>query len=311
MLRERASRPRQLAGEISGIIFKSKPTVYKKMQGNIALTMDELIAICSHYHLDLDPLLHQTPSFNSVLLDSGNEKCGPEEALFTEVNRWSVNPATRVIIDVSDLFTYAFLNPEIAALILFGERQRHDKSLKFSMFDAIYDPRMSSLASRISNAYRSVRRIEIWHETMFDNVLMLISQCLKHDSLARPTEALRLCDVVHKNLLQLHERYLSKLDRSTGHVQIRLTDDRSTSNYVCVRIGDNFALYQGLWYRNWTLTYSPLVAKPAFENLEKSVAKSAPGFTPKVDPDTFFGRLAEKIMQTRRNIERQLYSVAQ
>ena len=100
MLRERAARPHQLARELTGVIFKSRPTVYKKMQGNILLTMDELIAICSHYQIDLDPLLKEAPSFNSVLLDSGDNAQNPAERLLSHVQKWSASPDSTLLVDM-------------------------------------------------------------------------------------------------------------------------------------------------------------------------------------------------------------------
>ena len=307
-LRERARRPRQLASEISGIIYKSKPTVYKKMQGNIALTMDELIAICSHYHLDIDPLLQKTPSFNSLLLDSGNEQSRADEALLTQIHQWSMSADSHLIVDVRGLFAHAFLNPEVAAFIMFTEQQRLDSDLQFSLIKAKYDPGATSLAARISHAYRSVRREEFWYESMFDRILTQIIQTLLRDAYERPTDALRLCDVLHKNLLQLHERYLSRLDKKAQLVTIHLADEQITTNHICLRNGDAYALYQGFWYRNWTLTHSPLIAKPAFLQLEASLGAAR---ARTVNPDRFFTKVADKIKQTRRTIERQLYSVAQ
>ena len=115
LLRERAAHPRSLVTELSGVIYKSRPTIYKKMQGHIMLTVDELIAICSHYGIDVDPLLNEKPSFNSLVLDSGGHNRQPTRLLLRQLQKWASTPDTQVLIDQPGLFVHAFLKPEIAS----------------------------------------------------------------------------------------------------------------------------------------------------------------------------------------------------
>ena len=308
MLREKASRPRSFVGELSTVIYKSRPTIYKKMQGNIMLTVEELIAICMHYHIDVDPLLKGAPSFNAILLDDVDHGDGPDERLLNHIDKWVSEPGTKVLVDMTGMFTYAFLYPELAAFILFDQTVHVQPDCKFSFASARYDARLISVASRICTQYRKVDRCEIWRGTMLDHLLGRIVYHTRRLGFHDRRDPLRLLNVLQKSVAVLEERYDSRLDRNSGQ-HIYLSEFAPPSNRICTRNGKRFALYQGRWMKNWTLTYNDRLSAKSYSEMEHAIAR----FQFRNPQDTahstsFFVALNQKIQQTSRNIEQILLS---
>jgi hypothetical protein len=308
LLRERAAHPRGLVNELSNVIYKSKPTIYKKMQGDIGLTVDELIAITHHYHIDIDPLLSESPSFNSVILNQispGHEKV--HEGLLFQLKKWSKEADTEILVDVAGPFVHCFHSPELIAFTLFNRQLTHGPDEFFSLQEARDDATLLSVASRIVSEYRSIGRVEFWRPHVFDLLLAQILQCFRTGRFRRPHDAITLCELVGSCANLLHKNYISRLHRAGSRRQICLLNWGTSSNMICVRSNRVHYLYQGLWYRDWTLTHSSAVSERAFQRLKMLHKQENAGHVEDGDNSHwFFSILKNRILQTRRAIEKQL-----
>ena len=308
LLRERATHPRGLVNELSNVIYKSKPTIYKKMQGDIGLTMDELIAITHHYHIDIDPLLCESPSFNSVILNQlkpGHEKV--HEGLLSQLNEWAKEPDTEILVDVAGPFIHSFNSPGLIAFTLFNKQMTHGPDEYFSLREARDDSTLLSIASRIVGAYRGIERVEFWRPHVFDLLLAQILQCFRTGRFSQPEDAITLCEMVGSCAEHLHEHYRSRLHRTSNSGQICLLNWGTSSNMICVRSNRVHYLYQGLWYRDWTLTHCSAVSERAFQRLKNLYIQEKAGqMENRINVNRFFSLLQGKVQQMSRIIEKQL-----
>ncbi len=308
LLRERATHPRGLVNELSNVIYKSKPTIYKKMQGDIGLTIDELIAITHHYHIDIDPLLCESPSFSSVILNQmrpGHEKV--HEGLLLQLKEWSKEPDTEILVDVAGPFIHCFKSPELIAFTLFNKQMTHGPDEFFSLQEARDDSTLLSIASRITGEYKNLCRIEFWRPHIFDLLLAQILQCFRTGRFSQPYDAITLCELVSSCAHRLHEHYLSRIHRPGSRGQICLLNWGTSSNMICVRSNRVYYLYQGLWYRDWTLTHSSSVSERAFQRLKNlHIQEKNEQMETRENVRKFFSLLQSKVLQTKRVIEKQL-----
>jgi len=308
LLRERATHPRGLVNELCNVIYKSKPTIYKKMQGDIGLTVDELIAITHHYHIDIDPLLSESPSFNSIILNQigpGHEKV--HEGLLHQLKAWSKEPDTEILVDVAGPFVHCFHSPELISFTLFNRQMTHGPDDFFSLKEARDDSRLLSVASRIVGEYRSIGRVEFWRPHVFDLLLAQILNCFRTGRFSQPYDAKTLCELVGSCANLLHEQYISRLHREGSRRQIYLLNLGTSSNTICVRSNRVHYLYQGLWYRDWTLTQSSVVSERAFSRLKNLHQQEITRHMEERDNgEWYFNALQSRILQTRRAIEKQL-----
>lgn len=308
LLRERATHPRGLVNELSNVIYKSKPTIYKKMQGDIGLTIDELIAIRHHYHIDIDPLLCESPSFNSVILNQirpNHEKV--HEGLLSQLREWSKEPETEILVDVAGPFVHCFNSPELIAFTLFNKQMTHGPDEYFSLQEAREDSSLMAVANRIVGEYRSIDRVEFWRPHVFDLLLAQILQCFRTGRFREPSDAISLCEMIGSCAELLHEKYISKLHRARSRGQICLLNWGTSSNMICVRTNHKHYLYQGLWYRDWTLTHNSAVSERAFQRLKNLHLQEKSGEVENSENvKRFFSSLQGKIIQMKRVIEKQL-----
>ncbi len=308
LLREKATHPRGLVNELSNVIYKSKPTIYKKMHGDIGLTVDELIAITHHYHIDIDPLLSESPSFNSVILNQinpGHEKV--HEGLLRQLKEWSRKPDTEILVDVSGPFVHGFNMPELIAFTIFNRQITHGPDDYFSLQEARDDSTLLSVSSRIVSEYRNIGRIEFWRPHVFDLLLAQILQCHRTGRFSQPYDAITLCELVAACAGLLRKHYMSRMYNAGSRRQICLINWGTSSNTICVRSNRVHYLYQGLWYRDWTLTHSSVVSERAFELLKNLHLQQQPEQMKGHDNGSwFFSALQNKISQTKDAIERQL-----
>jgi|GEM_PF-3316076 len=308
LLRERAVHPRGLVNELCSVIYKSKPTIYKKMQGDIGLSVDELIAIAHHYHIDIDPLLSESPSFNSIILNQikpGHTQV--HEGLLYQLKEWSKYPDTEILVDVAGPFVHCFQCPELISFTIFNRQITHGPDEFFSLKEARDDSNLLSVASRVVREYRSIARVEFWRPFVFDLLLSQILQCHTTGRFSQPRDAITLCDLVMSCANLLREQYSSRLHQTAGRSQICLLDWGTSSNMICVRSNRVHYLYQGLWYRDWTLTHSSSVSQRSFLRL-KTLHKQecTKHIETRDDGEWFFSKLRSRIGQTKNAIEKQL-----
>jgi hypothetical protein len=306
-LRERAVHPRGLVNELCRVIYKSKPTIYKKMQGHIGLTVDELIAISHHYHIDIDPILSESPSFNSVMLNQnkgGHDKI--HEGLLVQLMEWSKEADSEILVDVAGPFIHSFHSPELIAFSLFNRKVTHGPDEYFSLQEARDDSTLLSVAARVVSEYKSLARVEFWRPHVFDLVLAQIINCLRTGRFSQPQDAMELCTMVSACAERLRNQYVSRMHQNGSRRRICLLNWGTSSNTICVRSNRVHYLYQGLWYRDWTLTHNSDVSKRAFERLKLlQIQENEDSGNLRERGDWFFTLIKNKILQTRRAIESQ------
>ena len=229
------------------------------------------------------------------------------EGLLSQLKKWSKDPDTEILVDVAGPFVHCFHSPELIAFTLFNKQMTHGPDEFFNLQEARDDSTLLSVASRIISEYRSIGRTEFWRPHLFDLLLAQILQCFRTGRFSQPSDAITLCELVGSCAHRLHEQYVSRLHRTGSRGQICLLNWGTSSNMICVKSNRVHYLYQGLWYRDWTLTHSSAVSERAFQRLKNLHLQEKNGqVETKENMRSFFSSLQSKILQTKRVIEKQL-----
>lgn len=291
-----------LVKELSGIIYKSRPTVYKKLQGNISLTVDEMVTICDHYQIEIDSLLHEKPSYSSLVLEdpAADDTYHSCRMLLDQIHQWNNTAHTSVIVDVSDVFAFAFQFPVLAAFIMHYSNASTDTL--FSYDRAASDSDLLRIADRITVEYRGVNKIEFWRPYVFDHMLLQIMYYHENQLFARPADASNLVSDVKRAVYELAQRSKSMLERCQSRSRYCFVHSGRASNTIAVHTGDNYSMYRGLWNQGWTMTCNSRFSRNTFDRLYAHYARLE---GKKVDDSMdkqFFANLENRILQTKQSL---------
>ena len=301
-LRERRdTKPSILVKELCGIIFKSRPTIYKKLQGNISLTVDEMIMICDHYRIEIGSHLTEKPSYSSMVLeapgDQGEHHCC--DILLEQIHQWNNTAHTSVIVDVSDPFAYTFNYPVLTAFMLHYNRNLGIDT-PFSFSAAASDNNLMRVAHRISTEYRGVNKIEFWRPYVFDHILLQIIYYFENNLFAKERDALDLLETIRLAIRDLRTRSTSALDHSRNQYCF-LNSGRAT-NTIAVNLGDTYCMYRGQWHHGWTLTQNSRFSKDAYVRLHSTFKEIKRSHVEDCRDRVFFENLGNRIIETRQTL---------
>ncbi len=291
-----------LVKELSGIIYKSRPTIYKKLQGNISLTVDEMVTICDHYQIDIDSLLHEKPAYSSLVLEDpvSADTHNTCRMLLDQIHQWNNTAHTSVIVDVSDVFAFAFQFPVLAAFIM--HFNTGGVEAPFSYDSAASDSDLLRVADRITVEYRGVNKIEFWRPYVFDHILLQIMYYDENSLFDRRTDAAHLIGDVGRAVRELQRRSKSMLEKCHSRSRYCFVNSGRASNTIAVHTGDSYSMYRGQWNQGWTMTCNSRFSRSTFDKLYAYYAKLE---GKKVDDSVdkqFFDNLENRILQAKQTL---------
>ncbi|MBK8427571.1 MAG: hypothetical protein IPL27_17080 [Lewinellaceae bacterium] len=196
-----------LAKEIGGLLALSSGTVYKKMRGEVPLSLEEALTLMQHYRISADRFLAGDKSvllrysaFDHPVSTPPDYLAGLEQQLIGL--RQLPNPNIWYATYELPIFYYLYF-PELIAfkLYLWGRVNWQTPVLRENPFHpdafaALY-PTLEALRTRVLNLYASIPSREFWPVHTLENTLGQIRLCaMSH--LMEKSVALDLCDMLYK-----------------------------------------------------------------------------------------------------------------
>lgn len=173
--------------ELAEVLHISRDSAYRRIRGETILSLEEVRAICNHYHLSLDLLLAPTNdsiSFNHRAINATTFTFADWLAsILKNLEMIQQFPQRELIYCAKDtpLFHYLAM-PELAAFKMYFWMKVYLRYEKYahSAFDFNIIPRdLISTAERIHNLYSSIPSIEIWSDEVTSVTIRQIDYALE------------------------------------------------------------------------------------------------------------------------------------
>lgn len=192
-----------LAKEIGPLLSLSSGTVYKKIRGEVPLSMDEALALIRHYRISVDrytagdtSVLLRYSGFDHPVSTPPDYLAGLEQQLIG-LQRLR-NPQVWYATYELPIFYYLYFPALIAFKLYLWSRVNwqtpglHDRPFDPAAFTTLY-PDFDALRTRVLNLYAATPSLEFWPVHTLENTLGQIRLCALSHLLERDT-ALALCE---------------------------------------------------------------------------------------------------------------------
>ena len=200
-VRERTS-PSGFMRELSNILHLSNSSLYKRINGNVTITLSEFLTLCKHYEVSADELLdinNDEVRFQFQALHdpvhSYDEFLLP---ILADLEKMLIHEDRYIYYATNELpFFHQFLYPELTAFKYFIYAKTiweipGFENLKFSLNKTNLVRHSDAIGRAIIQKYRNIPSVEIWTRNMLDNTLKQIRYYLESGSFENPDDALHL-----------------------------------------------------------------------------------------------------------------------
>jgi len=238
-----------LAKEIGSLLSLSSGTVYKKIRGEVPLSLEETLLLVRHYHISIDrftagdkSVLLRYSAFDHPVSAPPDYLAGLEQQLIGL--RQLPNPNIWYATHELPIFYYLYF-PELIAfkLYLWGRVNWQTPVLRETPFHpdtfaALY-PTLDALRTRVLNLYASIPSLEFWPVHTLENTLRQIRLCAISYLIERQV-ALNLCDHLyaltdHIDLFSTTGIKVSEDGTASNHFDLYLNQMIYTNNTILVR----------------------------------------------------------------------------
>ncbi|MFH0893014.1 MAG: hypothetical protein V2A54_01150 [Bacteroidota bacterium] len=247
-IKSRIPASSSLVAELSSILNITTDRAYRRIRGETVLNMDEIIALCSRFHLSFDSVMSQYSgniSFRYSRMSSTEEEFRAylEEMLAGLIQLRKAENA-KVTYTAEDIpIFYHFGYPAIAAFKIFywlksvsgyNEFEKH----KFKC--DIISPELIELCRKIYNEYLHIPSLEIWSEGSMNSLIKQIEYYAGSGQFASREEALQVFDEISTEINDI------ELMAQMGNKLIKLNIQDATENlemyFSEIEIGNNVIL---------------------------------------------------------------------
>ncbi len=189
--------------EIAQVLGRSKNSIYKKLSGEIGLSIDEIAKLSERYRIYMDPIFqpNRTVSFDFPFLSQQDTEIDNYfHSLSSMSDQFSKMPDLRVWMSQMEIpFIHDYNFPEITAFKFFI----HEKTIwrpkarvqaKFSLEKSLAKPGFKEILKKLLHTYYQVPSVEFWHSLILDITLSQIKYALEIGAFEDPLDALVLCE---------------------------------------------------------------------------------------------------------------------
>lgn len=260
-----------LADELAELLQVSSDSAYRRIRGETALTIDEILVICNHFRISFDSLASiQTGCVNFTYneVKSSADMIKYLRSIRDDMVRISKSAEKHITYSAVDvpIFHY-FKFPEYFYFKMFywlrsvaGDPELQNK--KFSLQDV--NPEIKELCLQIADLYALVPSTEIWSDTILTSVLKQISYYWQIGAFSSAEDASGLILSVRKTLEKVeHQSELNmklsvagQSDNFNRNFQLYQSEIEIGNNYILVKTGAATVLYSSFHTFNKMATMS-------------------------------------------------------
>lgn len=234
-----------LVDELSDLLELSTDSAYRRIRGETAFTLDEIIKICNAYRISFDTFCAQeigSVNFNySVLPDQQSGMVDYLQRILTDMKTIDHAPEKEIIYAAEDIpIFHHFKFPELAAFKFFYwmKSVMNAKELEGKKYDpALVAPEIFELGKQILEIYKRVPSIEIWSERTIISIVKQIEYYHEAGLFSKKGEAMRICDVLNSAL----ENICTQAEK-TSKADVAGLEGNYTLYFSDVEVGNNCIL---------------------------------------------------------------------
>jgi len=262
LVRQKSTNSNLLIQELQELLNLSKSTLYKRLNGDIKLTLDELIAIAIRYDISVDNLFQNQRSTISFELRSmiAQPKSFDEFLDPILVNLVLLNQLKEkeVWYASNEMPFFHYLHfPRLAAfkLYVWGRSVWNIKNLIDSTFTiASANEDFRQLIKKTVTLYEDIPSIEFWGIHILDTTLNQIKYCVEGQLFEHPNQAILLLDDLEQLLKLIATKAAEGKKSSQGDFTLYHNEMLYTNNMILIKTNHGDSLY--ITYDNPNFMYT-------------------------------------------------------
>lgn len=250
-----------LASELTDILEISSDSAYRRIRGETALTIDEVVTLCNHFKISFDSIQNLDNGIVSFRYTLMNEKedsfISYLESLYRDLQIIKNSKQRQIIYACEDIPIFHNFNyPVVASFKMFYWMKSimNIPELQGESFSVQKVPeRITELGRKIYNLYASVPSTEIWTQTTILGTVKQIEFYWDAGIFATQEDALEVCEVLKTEMADIqkqaeagHKFTSEGQTLSDDNVyQVYHSEIEITNNCVLVDMGEVQSVYLG------------------------------------------------------------------
>lgn len=316
-IRLRAQNPKRWIDEVADILRKSKHTIYKKIQGESCLSLDEVVTLASHYQLHLDPMIRPGTvlSFEFPLQNHQRHYREHLSQMRSQLELAEKLPDVQIWhsgIELPLIHDHGF--PDLVAFKFFIHNKTvwgdtYQPPAQFDLAEARNDVHFEKELKEILRQYYQFPTIEIWNGMILDITLSQIRYALQNQLLTQPEDALSLCDVVGAFISRMEQmaecgNKCIPGEQAGGDIELYHNELAQAINILLLKSGRGDMLYLGFTNPQYMYSRSNAATESA-EHWLRMLRSNATSITRESRKERllFFTTLRKKVARARAEIE--------
>lgn len=316
--RERCTNPRRWMSELASVLNKTKHSIYKKVQGDIGLSLEEMIRLSEHYDFAIDPLLKPDTTLSFEFSRSGDQLSVGDYLKLIESQLDRIADLPELVLWHSGIelpFVHNYNFPRLTAFkfyihqrTLWSHPLSGETSFSFEQFTA--KPGFLSSLERILGRYYDIPSVEFWNTMILDITLSQILYVLENGLFEEPSDAHSLCDellafvdhlerlamqgakVHHKN--GQHGAAFALYHNELAHSNNLILVASGSTEYIFLSFGNPHYMFTSA---NRAVTYT----REWFQSLKRQ-SQQITGAQRRFR-NVFFNALRKRVKDTKRRVE--------
>ncbi len=250
-----------MVNELIDLLGISMDSAYRRLRGETALTIDEVIVLCNHYKISFDSFINLESgnvSFNYTLMDEGLKSFAKyHESLLRDMKIIESAKQKRIVYACEDIPVFHNISLEpIAKFKMFYWMKSIMNTPEFEgeQFDPSLIPEsFTERARQIYELYCVIPSVEIWTDTTIQSTVKQIEFYWESGMFKSRHDALDICDSLKQELeiVQKQAENSSKYLKPgippeyENNYELYFSEIEITNNCVFVNLGQTRAVYLG------------------------------------------------------------------
>lgn len=204
-----------LVDALADLLQLSNDSVYRRLRGETALSIEEISAICIHFKISFDSFIHSgndgQVNFSYHQLNSGVNSF--KEYLLSikkDLEKLALYPESQIIFAAEDVPVFHhFEQPLLAAFKIFywNKSFLNDKELENQKFDVNLIPQdLIALGKSVYEGYSKVPSIEIWSDDTVNSTFKQIEFYWESGVFKSKDDALAICAEMNQMLQRISKQ---------------------------------------------------------------------------------------------------------
>lgn len=244
-----------LVDELSDLLELSVDSAYRRIRGETAFTLDEIIKICNTYRISFDSFCSQESgmvNFNyGQLTDDQSYMIEYLQRILTDMKAIDHAKEKEIIYAAEDIpIFHLFKFPELASFKIFYwmKSVMNVPGLDGKKYNTSLLPEeIFNIGSQILELYKRNPSTEIWNDRTISSIIKQIDYYHEAGLFTKKNDGLQICDVLSSAIedIQKMAEKTTKADIAgfEGNYTLYYSDNEIGNNYILVNLPDMKRVY--------------------------------------------------------------------